>query len=223
MSALLEFKNISYHYEDNGRRINILENVDFVFEKGKFYTILGPSGSGKTTTLALASALDAPRKGEVLYDGRNIKEIGLTNYRNKNIGIVFQSYNLINYMSALQNIITAMEITRNKIENKKQKAFELMEKVGLTKEEAVRNVQRLSGGQQQRVAIARALSTNPDLIFADEPTGNLDKDTAKDIIEIFKKLAKEENKCVIVVTHSKEVAEESDIVLSLRKNKIVVV
>lgn len=222
MSSVLEFKNISYHYQDGGKKVNILSNVDFAFEKGKFYTILGPSGSGKTTTLALASALDVPRVGDIIYEGRNIKEIGLTQYRNKNIGIVFQSYNLITYMSSLQNILTAMEITKNKISGKKEKAYELIEKVGLTREEAVRNVQKISGGQQQRVAIARALSTNPDLILADEPTGNLDKDTAKDIIDIFKKLAHEDNKCIIVVTHSSDVANESDVIVTLKNGKLVV-
>ena len=222
MSAILELKNISYHYQDASKRISILNSVDFSFEKGKFYTILGSSGSGKTTLLSLISGLDTPKSGAILYDGKNINTIGLTNFRNKNIGIVFQSYNLIPYMTSLQNVLTAMEITKNKIENRKQKAYALLENMGLTKEETNRNVLKLSGGQQQRVAIARAIATEGDLIFADEPTGNLDHDTAIEIIKIFKTLAHENNKCIIVVTHSSDVAAESDVILNLKAGKLVI-
>ena len=222
MSAILELKNISYHYQDVSKRISILNNIDFSFEKGKFYTILGSSGSGKTTLLSLISGLDTPRSGEILYDGKNINTIGLTNFRNKNIGIVFQSYNLIPYMSSLQNVLTSMEITRNKIENRKQKACALLEKMGLTSEEIKRSVLKISGGQQQRVAIARALATEGDIIFADEPTGNLDHDTAIDITNLFKTLAHENNKCIIVVTHSNDVAAQSDVKLKLKNGKLVI-
>lgn len=222
MSAILELKNVSYYYEDASRKVSILNNLDFSFEKGKFYTILGSSGSGKTTLLSLTSGLDTPRSGAILYDGKNINSIGLTSFRNKNIGIVFQSYNLIPYMTALQNVLTAMEITKNKIENPKEKAYKLLEKMGLTKEEIKRSVLKISGGQQQRVAIARALATEGDIIFADEPTGNLDHDTAIDIINIFKTLAHENNKCVIVVTHSNDVAAQSDVILKLKAGKLVI-
>lgn len=222
MSAILELKNINYHYQDASKKISILNNVDFSFEKGKFYTILGSSGSGKTTLLSLISGLDTPRSGEILYDGKNINTIGLTNFRNKNIGIVFQSYNLIPYMTSLQNVLTAMEITRNKIENRKQNACALLEKMGLTREEIKRSVLKISGGQQQRVAIARALATEGDIIFADEPTGNLDHDTAIDITNLFKTLAHENDKCIIVVTHSNDVAAQSDVKLKLKNGKLVI-
>ncbi|MBU3090755.1 ABC transporter ATP-binding protein [Clostridium sp. CF011] len=221
MNTILEFKNVSYHFQDGSKKTTILKQIGFKFEKGNFYTILGSSGSGKTTFLALASGLDTSKAGEILYEKKNITNIGLTNYRNKYIGIVFQSYNLIPYMSALQNVLTAMEITKNKIENKKQKAYDLLEKMGLTKDEAHRNVLKLSGGQQQRVAIARALSSEGDLIIADEPTGNLDADIASDIVTIFKSLAHRENKCVIVVTHSSEVASQSDVILRLKGGVLV--
>jgi len=222
MNTVLEFKNVNYHYQDGSKKSSILKQIDFSFEKGKFYTILGSSGSGKTTFLALASGLDIPKSGDILYDDKNINNIGLTNFRNKNIGIVFQSYNLIPYMTSLQNVLTAMEITKNKIENRKQKAYALLENMGLTKEETNRNVLKLSGGQQQRVAIARAIATEGDLIFADEPTGNLDHDTAIEIIKIFKTLAHENNKCIIVVTHSNDVAAESDVILNLKAGKLVI-
>lgn len=222
MNAVLEFKNVNYSYKDGVKELVILDSVDFNFEGGKFYTILGASGSGKTTALSLASALDSPKSGEILYEGKDIKKIGLTNYRNQYIGIVFQAYNLINYMTGIQNIITAMEITKNEISDKKQKAYELIEKVGLTKEEGDRSILNLSGGQQQRVAVARALSTNAKIILADEPTGNLDSKTSIDIIKLFQKLAHEDNKCIIMVTHSLEIASMSDVIINLDNKKFKV-
>ncbi|APH25003.1 ABC transporter ATP-binding protein [Clostridium botulinum] len=222
MNTVLEFKNVNYSYKDAGKELIILDSVDFNFESGKFYTILGASGSGKTTALSLASALDSPKSGEILYEGKDIKKIGLTNYRNQYIGIVFQAYNLINYMTGIQNIVTAMEITKNEISDKKQKAYELIEKVGLKREEGERSVLNLSGGQQQRVAIARALSTNAKIILADEPTGNLDSKTSVDIIKLFQKLAHEDNKCIIMVTHSLEIASMSDVIINLDNKKFKV-
>ncbi|WP_025151388.1 ABC transporter ATP-binding protein [Bacillus sp. H1a] len=222
METILQFKNLDYYYESNGKKVTILNNVNFSFQKGHFYTILGPSGSGKTTTLSLGCGLDRPKNGHVLYKGKDIQKIGLDRYRNQYVSVIFQSYNLITYMTALQNVLTAMEITGVKVQNKKTRALELLEKVGLTEVEAKRNVLQLSGGQQQRVAIARALSCNVDLLIADEPTGNLDGETAKEIIELFQELAHQENKCVIVVTHSQEVAKKSDRAVYLSKKKLVV-
>ncbi|MYW23990.1 ATP-binding cassette domain-containing protein, partial [Bacillus thuringiensis] len=163
-----------------------------------------------------------PKNGYVLYNGKDIRKIGLDRYRNQNVSVIFQSYNLITYMTALQNVLTAMEITGVKVQNKTARALELLERVGLSEAEAKRNVLQLSGGQQQRVAIARALSCNVDLLIADEPTGNLDEETAMDIIELFQELAHKENKCIIVVTHSQEVAKKSDRAVYLSKKKLVV-
>ncbi|MFF2175758.1 ABC transporter ATP-binding protein [Lysinibacillus sp. NPDC058147] len=222
METILQFKNLDYYYESNGKKVTILDNVNFSFQKGLFYTILGPSGSGKTTTLSLGCGLDLPKQGHVLYNGKDIRKIGLVRYRNQYVSVIFQAYNLITYMTALQNVLTAMEITGVKVQNKKARALELLEKVGLTEVEAKRNVLQLSGGQQQRVAIARALSCNVDLLIADEPTGNLDGETAKEIIELFQDLAYQENKCVIVVTHSQEVAKKSDQAIYLSNKKLEV-
>lgn len=213
---------MDYYYESNGKNVAILDNVNFSFQKGHFYTILGPSGSGKTTTLSLGCGLDVPKNGYVLYNGKDIRKIGLDRYRNQNVSVIFQSYNLITYMTALQNVLTAMEITGVKVQNKTARALELLKRVGLTELEAKRNVLQLSGGQQQRVAIARALSCNVDLLIADEPTGNLDEETAMDIIELFQELAHKENKCIIVVTHSQEVAKKSDRAVYLSKKKLVI-
>lgn len=220
MNHILEFKDVSYSYESPAETVSILEGANAVFEEGKLYAIVGPSGSGKTTTLTLAGALEAPRSGDILYRGRNIREIGYCNYRNRNIGFVFQAYNLLTYLTPFQNVMTAMEITKNSIPNKKERAVELLSRMGITKEQMNRNVNRLSGGEQQRVAIARALSTKADLILADEPTGNLDEDTAAGIMEIFQELAGE-GKCVIAVTHSASFAEKADIVYRLEKHRLV--
>lgn len=222
MDTILQFKDLNYHYQSNNKKITILNNVNFAFQAGHFYTILGPSGSGKTTTLSLASGLDTPSTGNVLYKGTDLRKIGLDSYRNKHVSIIFQSYNLITYMTALQNVVTAMEITKVDVKDKKERALELLEKVGLTEVEAKRKVLQLSGGQQQRVAIARALSCNVDLLIADEPTGNLDQETSMGIIELFKELAHKENKCIIVVTHSQEVAKQSDKAVYLEKSKLVI-
>ncbi|MGE6376672.1 ABC transporter ATP-binding protein [Peribacillus muralis] len=222
MDTILQFKDLNYHYQSNNKKITILDNVNFAFQAGHFYTILGPSGSGKTTTLSLASGLDIPSSGNVVYKGTDLRKIGLDSYRNQHVSIIFQSYNLITYMTALQNVVTAMEITRVDVKDKKARALELLEKVGLTEVEAKRKVLQLSGGQQQRVAIARALSCNVDLLIADEPTGNLDQETSRGIIELFKELAHKENKCIIVVTHSQEVAQQSDKAVYLEKRKLVI-
>lgn len=171
--AELELKEVSYFYESGGKRIDILDKASYSFEKGTLYTIVGPSGSGKTTTLTLAGALEEPKSGCVCFEGKDIREIGYTRYRNSKIGIVFQAYNLLPYLTPLENVLAAMEITSNPIKNKKERARELLTRMGITEDQMNRNINKLSGGEQQRVAIARAISTNAEVILADEPTGNL--------------------------------------------------
>ena len=223
MTNLLELKNVSYWYKNEKQQQYILQNVSVSFDKGKFYTIIGPSGSGKTTFLALASALDIPKEGKVLYEGQEINKIGLSRFRNKYVSIVFQSYNLLPYMTALQNVLTAMEITGSAVSNKKELALAMLEKVGIMEKQARQKILTLSGGQQQRVSIARALCCQSDLIVADEPTGNLDENTAADIVHIFQELAHKENKCIIVVTHNNDIALNSDVTIKLSKGKVTVV
>lgn len=219
--TLLETKNVSYFYQDGDQRRFILKDTSVHFETGTFYSILGQSGSGKTTFLSLLSALDEPKEGQILYRGRDIKEIGYEPFRRDSIGIIFQQYNLIPYMTAVENVLVPMDITRNELPaNKKEVAYNLLDYIGIVKTKADRLVNQLSGGEQQRVAIARALATNVDIILADEPTGNLDEEMEQEIIDIFKKLAHEHKKCVIVVTHSKEIAEQSDHILHLHKGHL---
>ncbi|ASA23229.1 ABC transporter ATP-binding protein [Paenibacillus donghaensis] len=221
MGILLAFDQIEYYYKVNQQTVNILNDASYNFYSGKMYAILGPSGSGKTTALALAGGLDVPSGGRILYEGQDISRIGLSNYRKMHRAVVFQSYNLIPYLSALQNVRVGMEIRGNTGKEKKRKALEILQNVGLTQVEAQRNVLKLSGGQQQRVAIARALACDVNLILADEPTGNLDQETAGSIVNMFRDLAHQQNKCVIVVTHSQQVADASDEVVTLQEGRLI--
>ena len=205
---ILEIKNVTYNYSNSNEKV--LSSVNQKFEIGKFYAIIGKSGAGKSTLLSLLAGLDKPGKGQILFKGNDIEKDGYSNHRKNNISLVFQNYNLIDYLTPIENV---------RLVNKNASETILFE-LGLDKSQINRNVMKLSGGQQQRVAIARALVSEAPIILADEPTGNLDVDTASEIIEILKKLAKERNKCVIVVTHSKEVANSADIILELRDRKL---
>ena len=203
----LELKNVSYAYE-KGKAV--LQNVSGSLETGKIYTILGPSGSGKTTLLSLLGGLDVPTQGSVLLDGKDITTKGLEHHRRNHISLIFQSYNLIDYMTPVENVrLTA-----------KLDAAPILERLGLTKDETQRNVLKLSGGQQQRVAIARALASDAPVILADEPTGNLDAETAEEITAILKESAHAFGKCVVVVTHSGEVAKQADVVLEIKRGHL---
>ncbi|SJZ61469.1 putative ABC transport system ATP-binding protein [Pilibacter termitis] len=218
----LQTKDLSYYYQDGDSRRYILKDVNVSFEKGKFYTILGQSGSGKTTLLSILGALDKAKEGQVLLDEQDIQAIGFENYRRNNIGMIFQSYNLVPYLTAVENVLVAMNVTDNEIPSDHEKvAYNLLDFIGITQEKANRLVNQLSGGEQQRVAIARALATNVDIILADEPTGNLDEEREQEIVDIFKRLADEYNKCVIVVTHSQEIASQSEEVYLLKKGALV--
>ena len=205
---ILEIKNVTYNYSDSNE--NVLSSVNQKFEIGKFYAIIGKSGEGKSTLLSLLAGLDKPQKGQILFKGEDIEKDGYSNHRKNNISLVFQNYNLIDYLTPLENV---------RLVNKNASEKILLD-LGLDKSQINRNVMKLSGGQQQRVAIARALSSIAPIILADEPTGNLDDETASEIIKILKKLAKEKNKCVIVVTHSKEVANSADVILKLSDKKL---
>ena len=203
--SILSLQSISFSYD----KTPVLKDISYEFEKGKMYCIIGRSGAGKTTLLSLLSGLATPTAGDIVYNGKSISKIDKYIFRSRYIGVVFQSFNLITKYTALENVILSMDVSGAKIKNKKQKAFELLDSVGLDEDEANRRVLKLSGGQQQRVAIARALSYDPDVILDDEPTGNLDRDTQKEIMGIFRELT-DAGKCVILVSHSSEVAEMCD-------------
>lgn len=201
---ILELNDLTYSYD---KKKKILRGINAQMETGKLYVILGPSGCGKTTLLSLIGGLDSPTGGSIKFGGKDISQIGFVNHRKKNVTFIFQSYNLIDYMTPQENVrLTA-----------KKSPLPFLERLGLTKEKAKRNVLKLSGGQQQRVAIARALASDAPVILADEPTGNLDEDTAQDITEILKESAHQMGKCVIVVTHSGELVKQADVIFRLKK------
>lgn len=218
---LLALKNVAYQYE--GGKKPILKNVSVEFQSNKIYAIVGKSGAGKSTVLSLISGLDLPSSGEILYNGKSLREIDRDYYRAKNIGVIFQSYNLLINATALENIILSMNISGSKERDKKKYALSLLEQVGIDRETANRKILKLSGGEQQRIGIARALSHNPDIIIADEPTGNLDGDTEENIMLLLQKLAHVDGKCVIVVTHSKQVSSYADELWGLNQGNLVFV
>lgn len=215
--SVLKLEKVSYKYKDAEKDDFVLKDISFEFEPGKTYAIKGRSGSGKTTLLSLISGLEKCSLGKIYYDNKELNKMDLDKYRSNNVGIIFQSFNLLPHLTAIENITLSMDI--NKIKDGKKKAIELLEKVGLNEKQGNRRVLKLSGGEQQRVAIARSLSYNPKIILADEPTGNLDKETEKEIMKIFENLAKKENKCVIIVTHSENIAKSVDVVFELTKTK----
>lgn len=216
----IKVENISHYYQDGIKRKKVLNDISCEFESGKFYVILGESGSGKTTLLSLLSGLDTVIEGNIYFNDKTIKEIGYNNYRLNNVNIIFQSYNLIPYMTAVENVITSMDIMKLKIDDKRKEALRLLNELKIDNLSADRSVLKLSGGEQQRVAIARSLVGDVPFIMADEPTGNLDEETEEKIIEIFKKLVKN-GKGVIVVTHSKKVAESADIIYYIKNGNII--
>lgn len=216
--SVLTLKNVTYKYE--GVKKAVLKGIDAEFMAGKVYTIVGKSGAGKSTLLSLIAGLDVSTGGEILYSGADLKAINRDDYRAKSIGVIFQSFNLLLNATAIENIILSMNISGSGEKDKKTYAYALLKKVGIDKETADRKILKLSGGEQQRVGVARALSHNPDIVIADEPTGNLDKDTEADVLNILTSLAHDEGKCVIIVTHSKKVTSIADEIWGINDGKM---
>ncbi len=208
--SIIELQNVQYTY-DNKKKV--LKGINAQMEQGKLYAILGPSGCGKTTLLSLLGGLDSPSSGQILYQGEDIAKTGLAGHRRSHVAFIFQSYNLIDYLTPMENVALTSKLP----------PLPILEQLGLTAEEAKRNVLKLSGGQQQRVAIARALASDAQIILGDEPTGNLDEDTAAEITTILKDSAHRSGKCVVIVTHSNELAKEADVVFQLRKGELQIV
>lgn len=212
-------QDLTHTYDDGQREVQALKNVNVEFKSGQLYAIVGESGSGKTTLISLLSALDQIQSGDISYNGTSIQKIGGQKFRQHYVNIVFQSFNLIKYMTARENVEVGLDFSGH-TDNKKQRAYELLEDVGISREQADSLVQHLSGGQQQRVAVARSLAGDVPIIVADEPTGNLDENTEEKILQIFKRIA-DSGKIVIVVTHSQKVASHADaIVYRMRDGKL---
>ena len=205
--SIIEIKSLKYSY-NKGKML--LKGINSTLDTGKLYAILGPSGCGKTTLLSLLGGLDSPTDGQILFNGEDIEKIGLAQHRKSNVSFVFQSYNLIDYLNAQENVALTSKLPPGPI----------LERLGITNEEMKRNILKLSGGQQQRVAIARALASEASVILADEPTGNLDEDTANEITIILKECAHQMNKCVVIVTHSQELAKQADVIFRLKNGEM---
>lgn len=214
----LEVKDVCFSYQDGESKKEVFNGASCEFLDKKFYCITGPSGCGKSTLLSLLGTIDKCESGLILLDGNDIFEDEST-YRKKKVGFVFQDYNLINYLDGFENVALAMEIAGNKKDE--NRIYGALSVVGIDKETAKRKANRLSGGEKQRIAIARALINNPEIILADEPTGNLDVDNSNMIVDIFLKLAHEYDKCVIMVTHNPDIAKMCDVEYSISNKNIV--
>ena len=213
---ILQLNQVAYQYAPS--LPEVLRDLDLEFEAGRMYGIIGKSGAGKTTLLSILAGLARPTKGRILLEGKDIREIDRYRYRSHQVGVVFQNFNLLPHLTALENVLLSMDISGIKVKDRKDYAMNMLRKVELTEEQARRKILKLSGGEQQRVAIARALSYDPKILLADEPTGNLDSETEQQILAIFRKLAGE-GKCVIIVTHDQDVVDAVDDVYALTPGK----
>lgn len=217
MTKIIELINLKKEYKTSKENLEVLKGINYSFEQGKLYAIKGHSGSGKTTLVRILGLMDDLTSGEYLLYNKTTKSLSdkeSSYYRMKHIGFIFQEYNLNPFLKAYENVIVPMLINKKiNPQNRVPKAEELLKNVGLF-ERKDHYPKELSGGEQQRVAIARALSNNPDIIIADEPTGNLDKKNEKIIFKILKQMA-ESGKCVIIVSHSDEISSYADVNLIL--------
>jgi len=219
---VLEAKDVTKVYEAGENRVVALSDVDLQVERGEFVSIMGPSGSGKTTLLTILGCLDKPTSGQVIIDGLDVtttREAELPRIRAEKVGFIFQNFNLIPTLSALENVELPMERGRVSKGKRRSRTLKLLGSVGL-EDKAGRRPNRLSAGEQQRVAIARALANGPAIILADEPTGNLDSRTGREIIQLLRKLSREEGTTIILVTHDRQMASLSNRMLFLRDGKI---
>ncbi len=216
---MLELRNVFYRY--GTKYPFVLENINYTFESGRLYSITGESGAGKSTLISLLMGLDIPKKGDILFNGADLKKINPYKYRIRNVGLVFQGNNLILRQSAIDNVITSLYLGRTAQSDRKNKASMLLESVGISKEKHKRTILQLSGGEQQRVAIARAVANNPDIIIADEPTGNLDENNAEQIMNLLRNSVEKDKRCVILVTHNKSFATHADIKIKLTNGKLI--
>lgn len=220
---MLKVKNVSREFQSGDTTVTAVNDVSFEVPEGQFVSIIGKSGSGKTTLLSILGSLEKPTKGSIEIDGNDITTLSdhaLVNYRRKKIGFVFQGYNLIPNLTALENVMLPLSFEGIHGLERRKKASELLDQVGISGDKQKRKPGRLSGGEQQRVAIARALANQPSLILADEPTGNLDSETGKMIFDLLHNLARTQNKTIIAVTHDLSIAGKTDKSFRLADGKL---
>ena len=217
----LTASNISYTYQSKYQKVEALKEVSCTFERGKMYGIIGHSGSGKTTLVSLLAGLGTPDKGVILADGEDIGQIGYERHRRENVSVIYQSFHLSPTLTLLENVMYPMEIVKTPRKEAKARAEALLESVGLTRKLQGKFPAMLSGGEQQRGAIARALAGKAETILGDEPTGNLDSENGKIVMDILESLVREKNFCVVVITHDREIAARADMVYEMRDGRIV--
>lgn len=220
----IEVENLTKTFHAPGGDVHALDKINFKVKTGQFVSIIGKSGSGKSTLLAQLGALDNPTSGKIIVDGEDITKLSghkQTVYRSKKIGFVFQQYNLIPNLTAIQNVMLALEFGGTPAGERKERALELLESVGIDEDQSRRRPARLSGGQQQRVSIARALANQPAFILADEPTGNLDSDTGQSVFTLLHDLSRTHKTTIIVVTHDLDIAGKTDHTYQLKDGKLV--
>ena len=218
---LLALDNVVYEYSNKYQTVRAVNEVSYEFHKGRFYAIVGKSGSGKTTLLSLLAGLDVPKEGAVIYREKSTKDMDRDRYRREDVAVIYQDYNLFPLLTAIENVMYPLQLRGMNEKQAMQKASEKIKSVGMDESFHKRFPSMLSGGEQQRIAIARALASGAQIILADEPTGNLDSENGKNIIGTLKKLAHEEDYCVIVVTHDLEISTDADEVLSMRDGKLI--
>ena len=216
----LEARDVRYEYRTKLQLVHAVNGVSCVFEPGKVYAVVGASGSGKTTFLSLLAGLDVPAGGAITLDGKSTAELDRDAYRLEHVSVIYQNYNLFYHLTVLENAAYPLYVKKNAKKDADAVARRTLLRVGLTEEQLTRLPNMLSGGEQQRVAIARALASGSELILADEPTGNLDSENSRNIIEILQSLAHDEQRCVIVVTHDPDVAAAADVCLHMKDGKL---
>ena len=209
MSELV-IENVSYRYKNADRLA--LNGVSCAFKPGQVTAVVGPSGSGKTTLLSIMAGLDRPEEGQVLLNGADLSGMDLDAYRRQDVSVIFQAFQLFPLLTVMENVCYPMELNEVALKDAKERAKTLLSSVGIQEEKLRRFPANLSGGEQQRVAIARSLATGAGILLADEPTGNLDGENSRNVVEILTRLAHEEGYCVIIVTHDLAIAEASDVV-----------
>ena len=217
----LEVSHVSYVYRNRYQSVQAVKDVSYAFAYGKLTALVGKSGSGKTTLLSLLAGLDLPTEGEVLYNGTPTAKLDLDAYRRQDAAVIYQSYNLFPKLTVLENAMVPLLLQKKSKQEAQEAAARQLAEVGIGEDMFKRYPNMLSGGEQQRVAIARALTTGARIILADEPTGNLDMENSEHIIRILHTLAREQNYCVVVVTHDMGIAEAADQVLRLQDGRIL--